>query len=249
MAKLGYELIANLRVDLDSFDPQTSLWDDSALLMFLNRAANKVASVLRQEAEGYLEKTLTTSDSAQSIYGATYTPSTALALAVGATTVTLPENLVSLKSIQSTSQTQLDNGLSFHITKSDSEDYKLARRVTAPTVNQSYFCVFEGLTTLRIAPALQQAVNLSITYAAMPERVTATAAVEGIPEYAENALLVYAQYLALWSIKHEDVAVAYQMWQTERKELLEMISTRDATEIEVVMGAFESFDDDYMYDL
>ena len=157
------------------------------------------------------------------MYGSTYSPAASLVRATGAVTITVPENCVSIKSILPVSQSQLDAGLSFLIVRTDNVDYKSARRRASATFIRTYYCVFEGLTTLRFAPALQEAVNLSLVYVALPQRVDFNTVIDGIPEAAYQALLVYAGYRALWSIKHEDVNVAYQMWQAERKELLEIL--------------------------
>lgn len=245
--KTGAELLTELQGDLD-IASESGEWSVAVLLGFLNRAANKVASIVRQSGEGYLDATITYTTSDFTVYGATYSPATSLALAAGATTITLPENLVSVKNLQTTSTTQLTNGLTFNIVKSDNPDYKISQRWPTGQYRQYYYCVFEGLTQLRVAPSLYEAVNLSLSYSAMPERVTFDGEVEGVPEYGYNAILVYAQYLALWSIKHEDVSIAYQMWQTERKELLEMISQRDETETMIVAGVFEDeYEDEYSY--
>lgn len=249
MARTGSDLITDLRVDLDSLSVSSSTWTDPSLLRFLNEAANKVASVLRQEGEGYLEKTISYTDADFTVYGSTYSPVASLVRATGAVTITVPENCVSIKSILPVSQSQLDAGLSFLIVRTDNVDYKSARRRASATFIRTYYCVFEGLTTLRFAPALQEAVNLSLVYVALPQRVDFNKVIDGIPEAAYQALLVYAGYRALWSIKHEDVNVAYQMWQAERKELIELLANRDAQEMEVVQGMFEDYEDDYAWDL
>lgn len=246
MSKTGQELISELRIDLDETTGVGGNWEDSDLLSFLNRSANKVASMLKIQRAGYLEKILLASDSNQTIYDATYSPATELTKVAGDTSITLPENLIELRALIPISQTLRDDGVQFHIVPADHPDFVNARRVSADnsTDGHVYYCAFIGLTQLKIAPPLAEAMTFELHYAAMPNRVTVNDEIDGIPEYAYHAILVYAQYLALLSIKHEDTQLMYSAWVAERKELTEL-APRLSDGPTVVAGVFEDEGDEW----
>lgn len=243
MARTGQELVAELRIDLDEFTGAGGNWSDAALLSFLNRAANKVATMLRLQRVGYLEKIVLETDDAFTVYGETYTPGTELAKSVGATEITLPANLVELRALLPISQTQRDSGYQFNLVSADHPDFIQARRTSA--TGQSFlthYCAFIGLDKLKIAPPLTEAIDFEIHYAAMPDRVEFDQEIQGIPEHAYHALLVYARYLALQAINHEDTIAAYTTWTAERKELTEANSLRASDGPLIVIGMFEDED-------
>ncbi len=240
MARTAQELIQDLRIDLDEFTE--SNWSDSSLLRFLERAANKVATVLRFARQGYLETIIDQDTSDFTVYGSTYSPGTELSKAAGAKTLTLPENCVELRAVLPLSQLHRDNGVQFSLSTADAPEYRNARRISASNANRTYWCVLTGLTTLRIAPPLAEATEFEIHYAAMPERLTNDAAIHSIPEYAYEPILAYAQYLALRSIKHEDYPGAFENWKEEKRSAIETASQRTGDEVDIVHGIFDSTD-------
>ena len=240
MARTAQDLITDLRLDLDEFSEAN--WSDSTLLRFLERAVNKVATVLRFSRTGYLETIIDQDTSDFTVYGATYSPGTELSKAAGAKTLTLPENLVELRAVLPLSQTQRDNGVHFVLTTADAPEYRNARRITSASANRTYWCVITGLTTLRIAPPLGEATEFELHYAAMPERLASETAINSIPEYAYDAILAYAAYLGLKSIKSEDYPAAFENWKEEKRTAVEIASQRTSDEADVVHGVFDDED-------
>ena len=240
MARTGQDLIQDLRVDLNEFVEGN--WSDSTLLRYLERAAHKVATVMRFSRQGYLEQVIDNTTADFTVYGATYSPATSLTKVAGNKTITLPENCVELRAVLPVSQDQRDNGVAFVLTTVDSPEYRNARRIQQTSVNRTYWCVLTNLTTLRIAPPLAEAINFEIQYVAMPQRLTLDTPVDGIPEVAYEAMLAYAQYLALKAIKHEDWVTSYEGWKTEKREAIEALAQRTSDEPDIVAGVFDEVD-------
>jgi hypothetical protein len=238
MSRTGDELLTDLRIDIDEYTEAN--WDNASLYSFLNRAANKVAGVLRLTGQGYLEKIISQSDSAVTIYGVTYTPSTSLALTAGDTELELPEDCVEVREILATSQTLLDRGVQFIPRKSNSTDFSNARRIESSTNRISYFYAPIGRNSILIAPPIGETINIKVHYAAMPARVESGVELESIPEYAVDSLLTYAKYLALSKIQHEDRESQYQIWLKEKRDIIEMSQYRQDDLI--TEGVFEDED-------
>lgn len=249
MSKNGASLILDTRYLMNELTNEGSTWSDTQLLYFLNRGSVRVGSILKQggSESGMLSQTITTATSAFTVYNTTYTPSTQLALAQGATSLTLPPNCISVKELTSIDQTQLDTGLAFVLTRSDDPDFKRASRVRTGSANRyAYYCTFEGPTVLKIQPPLGFAVNCSLTYEAVPTTIELNEEVTAIPEYAYPTLTAAAAYYAFLSINSDHTPVFFSTFQDEQKTLLQLIASRNAQELEVVYGVFEDdYDGDY----
>lgn len=248
MARTGQDLVDELRADLDEHVAGNGNWQDAHLLLWINKGIVRVVADMRAQRERWFDTIMLSTDSASTILGETYTPSTALKPTSGNTTITLPPNCIEVVKILPLSQTDLDNGLQFVQKDLTSIEFIAAQRHASNVNTRTYYFDSYGTRTLKIAPVLATSFDIALHYVAMPEAITLSTTLTTVPDWMLDAAVLYAHYRALMAIKHDDYQSALTIYAAELRNLIELNRPRESQDVQVIEGVFDSDDTTYGYD-
>lgn len=248
MAKTGQDLLNEVRGDLNEYTE--SVYRDTDLLTWLNKGLTRLALKVREQREGWLSTTISTTDSSLIIKGQTYVPSTSLACTSGATTITLPPDCIEVVSILPASQELLDRGVSFIKSKPTNAEFVALQRMNPPfiTGSWSYYYILRGKRTLQVAPAFMETFNITLLYDALPADVTVGDTVDELFDELLDACVLYTVYRALKSIGHVDTQKAFGYFKEELNDLLSLTRPRSSQNAQVAEGAWDHLDTYSRYD-
>ena len=243
MARTGQALIAELRAELD--EPYESNWSDANLLMWINKGIVRLVSASREQRAQWFEVSILSTDSASTIRGETYTPSTQLKPTVGQTIITLPPNCLEVVKLQPTDQDDLDNGCQFVLSRPTSSDFIYATRVSTNTnlIGQSYLYYVYGTRYVKVAPAFAASFNVELRYIAMPDEITFTDSPSTCADWMLDLAVLYAHARALNAIKHNDYASAMQYYVNEEKRMMSLNRPRAVTDPILTESVFDGYDE------
>ncbi len=245
MARSGQDLINEVRADLD--EPYEANWSNTNLLMWLNKGIVELVSATRSQREHWFDQVINSTDSQSTIYGESYTPSTALKPTINQSTLTLPPNCIEVVSILPLSQTDLDNGVQFVLSKPSSSEFQYFQRGATPSYVSTYFYYTYGKRTLHVAPAFAATFDIRLQYVGMPDEITLSSSPSTIAEWMLDLAVLYARYRALNAINHPDANSALATYENKEKRMMALNRPRSSGDPVLTESAFDGYDawDDY----
>lgn len=244
MAYTGQDLVAQLRADLDEFSAASGQWRDSDLLTWINKGMTRVMLKIREQRSHWFDRVVTTDDSASTIKGETYTPSTALICTSGASTLTLPPDCIEVVSLMPTDQTLLDRGVSFRYMPFNSPEYVRAQRLSTTYITGTWQYLYDirSKTTVQVAPAFLETFDVRLQYVGLPEFMSLLDTLPTMFDEMTDAAVLYAAYRALKAVSSTEYQRAFQAYKEELNDLLSLTRPRSSQTPEVVTGAWDDYD-------
>ena len=239
--KTGAVLIRELRYMLD--EPLEVKWSDEALYQYLNDGLSQVTMMLKSSENRWHVRVLNTASSPLTIYGATYTPSTALVCANNGSTITLPRDCLEILHLYAENQVDRTAGYEFNPSRLSRHRFETLSAAAVDSTRRVYFYTFQGQTTLKIAPILNSQMEFELHYVYAPADIVSTSDVDQVPEWAYLAVKLYAKHLAFQAISHPETVPMYKAWEAEIKKLQNHTDPRtNPKRIQVVEGAYDEED-------
>jgi len=222
--KTGAVLLQELRYMLD--EPTEIKWNNPQLYTFLNDGSRQVNMLLRTVEQGWHVRVLNTASTPLQVYGVTYTPGTALLVANNGSLLTLPRDNMQIVHLYPELTIDRTAGYRFHpsnLTRFRFEQMAL----TAPvSTDREYYYEFQGQTTLKFAPAVNQEMKFELHYVYDPSEIVGPSDVDQVPEWAYLAVRLYAKFLAYQAIAHPETEKIYVDWDAEIKKLQQYANPR-----------------------
>jgi hypothetical protein len=239
--RTGADLVEEVRDDLD--EPVAQNWSDTKLLRWINKGIVRLVNATRAQRQHWFDRIILSTDSASTIRGETYTPTTSLLPTAGGSTLTLPPDCLEIVSLRPTSQTDLDNGLQLIQSRPTTSEWLTASRLAQNSDTGTYLYYTLGTRTLIVAPVFGASFNVRLQYVSMPDEITLVDEPSRVAEWMLDLAVLYAHYRALRAIKHDDYITARQEYVDEEKRLMGLNRPRESEGPVLVESAFDSWDD------
>lgn len=242
MSRTGQDLVNEVRDNLD--EPYEQNWSDSKLLSWVNKGIVRLVNATRAQRAHWFDTVILSTDSASTIRGETYTPTTALKPTAGASTITLPPNCIEVVSITPLDQDDLDNGLEFELSRPNAAEFMYAQRLAQADNQWTYLYYTRGTRTVQVAPIFGTSFDIRLQYVAMPDDLTASTSPSTVAEWMLDLAVLYAEYRALYAIKHPDFAAARVTYDAEEKKMMGLNRPRESSGpvlVESVLDEFSSW--------
>jgi hypothetical protein len=198
MANEHYYALSTLRTMVrDQLDEASaSFWTDAQLNGYINRAKNRVRNRIKALNEYYLSVTRTSLDGSITFDGESYSCAS-FAIAAGTSDYTLPPDCASVSTIECITSGFED--LTFTARDINHPDFRAARTFSdnqAP-MDEVLFCIIGEPAVMRIAPKLDRALDLRLTYQANHADLASDTDRLTLPNPAYLAVVDFATYYAL----------------------------------------------------
>ena len=205
-AKTRAELLAEVRANLD--EATASFWTDAELYRFLIRAKDKVWMEVCKLQKKFFVRTLSSTDSPATILGATYTPSSSLAITAGGSTLTLPGDFASLETLE-----VITSGyeyVQFCARDMATPEFRELRSDTTQRAPGAFYFDIYGLTTLLYTPLSNVALDTRLYYVYRPADMSGSVDLD-MPDPLYMAVEEYATTRAMLKDRDDTAAVWNQM--------------------------------------
>lgn len=153
------QLRSAVRLNLD--EASASFWSNADLLIYLNRAKDRVANEVRKLKDDFFTVTRTSGDGTLTILSESYAASS-FAIVAGTTTYTMPPDLLEMKLIEVT--TSGYETVRFFHRDLTHPDMRAAMQITDNVSPSVIYFDLIAERTMRIAPKSDTALTLQITY-------------------------------------------------------------------------------------
>ena len=148
-----------IRAYLD--EATASFWTQAQLLIFANRAKDRVASEVRKLRHVYFTVTRSSTDGSLTILAETYLASS-FAIVAGTRTYTLPPDFMSMQLIETITSGYED--VRFVYRPLNHPDMRSALAYVGNIAPSTFYFTISGERTLRVVPPSDTALDLRITY-------------------------------------------------------------------------------------
>lgn len=233
-AKTRAELLTAVRSNLD--ESTASFWTDTELYNFLIRAKDKVWMEVTKLQENFFTRVLNSTGGSVTILGATYATSN-LGITVGGSTLTLPGDFASLKSLEVITSDY--EWVPFYPMDMSSPTFLALRADTTQRGPTVFYYDIYGLTTLLYTPLSNTALDTRLTYVYRPADMSASVDLD-MPDPLYMAVEEYATTRAQLKDRDETSAVWQQMGNKTVVDCLNAMTRQNADPV-FVRGAYEEW--------
>lgn len=240
MATTPNDLIVRVRTELDERSIE-GIWFNADLLQWCNDGIQKTLVKLRANREDWLTRKMGSTDASETILGATYSP-LSIDFSSGVDTYTLPADCMEIRSIEPSTQSDKDAGVTFLPRDITDVEYLAAARLPSSSNRRVYYYDVIGLTNLRLTPVPGANYHINLYYVAAPPTYTQFDNITIIPLWAMRAVVSYMKYRAFDSINHPDTKRTYQQFEVELIDVGSFGAPRKSQEPIIVEGFFDSDD-------
>lgn len=233
-AKTRAELLAEVRANLD--EATASFWTDAELYRFLIRAKDKTWMEVVKLQENFFTRVLSSTDGTVTILGASYATS-GLAVTAGGSTLTLPGDFASLKSLEVI--TAGYEYVRFGQRDLARPEFLALRADTTQRPPSAFYFDIYGLTTLLYTPLSSTALDTRLTYVYRPADMSGSVDLD-MPDPLYMAVEEYATTRAMLKDRDDTAAVWNQMGNKTVVDCLSAM-TRQIQDPVFVRGDYEDW--------
>ena len=241
MATTPNDLISQVRNELDEAGVE-GVWVNAEMVDWVNDGILEVAIKLRSDREEWFTRRIQSTGAAETILGATYTPTSSIDIVDGTDRYTLPADCLEIRSLEVTTQSDKDAGIVFLPRDMTNVEYMAAARQTKSSSRRIYYYATIGLTTLRIVPMPAATIHIELHYIAAVPIYTQFDSITVLSAWTFRAVKSYMKYRAYDKIAHPDTNSSLQRFQRDLNNVGSYGIIRQSQEPIIVEGFFDGDD-------